>query len=429
MKKVYLVDGVRTPYLKVRTQRGAFSASDLAVASGRALLLRQPITPDKIDEVILGCIMPSQDEANIARIVALRMGCGDKVPAWTVQRNCASGMQAIDAAMQSINQGRSGLVFAGGTEAMSHAPLIVNEALTNWFMRWSSARKLTDKLVLLTQLRPSHLRFIIALLRGLNDPVIGLSMGQTAENVAERFHITRTMMDEFAVTSNQRIAAAYDDGVMDEVIPIIDGAGNVYAQDDGLRRDSSVEKLAKLKPVFDRKFGRVTAGNSSQITDGSASVLLANEATIKKHNLNVLARIVDVEWAGMDPANMGLGPVHAATQLMQRHHLTLDDIDFWEINEAFAAQVLGCVAAWKDEEYCKTHLGLSKAFGELDMAKVNIDGGAIAIGHPVGSSGARIVLHLAEILRRRSATRGIATICIGGGQGGAVLIERVDGVE
>lgn len=192
-----------------------------------------------------------------------------------------------------------------------------------------------------------------------------------------------------------------------------------------MRADSSMAGLAKLKPFFDRKYGRVTPGNSSQITDGAAWVILASEAAVRKWNLQPIGKITDSQWAGLDPAQMGLGPVHAATPILQRHGLTLGDIDAWEINEAFAAQVLGCVAAWESDAYCREQLGLAGALGSVHSDRLNIDGGAIALGHPVGASGARIVLHLLHVLRAARAKRGIASICIGGGQGGAMLVETM----
>jgi acetyl-CoA C-acetyltransferase len=212
---------------------------------------------------------------------------------------------------------------------------------------------------------------------------------------------------------------------MTEITPLIDTQGKLYPDDDGVREDSTPERLAKLKPVFDKPWGNITAGNSSQVTDGAAMLVLASEAAVAKWNLRPLGRIVDSQWAGLDPAQMGLGPVHAATPILQRHGLGLNDLDLWEINEAFAAQVLGCLAAWRDEAYCQAHFG-TPAWGSLDPAKLNVDGGAIAIGHPVGASGARIVLHLLDALKRRGAKRGMAAICIGGGQGGAMLVETLD---
>jgi acetyl-CoA C-acetyltransferase len=425
---VYIVDGARTPFLKARNAPGPFSAGDLASAAGRALLARQPFAPEDLDEVILGCASPSPDEVNIGRVAALRIGCGNKVPGWTVMRNCASGMQALDSAMVNIQSGRSQLVLAGGVDALSRAPLLYSETMVLWFARMAMAKTAGQKAALFSRLKPSALLSpVIGLMKGLTDPVVGLLMGQTAENLAHRFGITREQMDVFSVRSHQRTAAGQDAGHYGEVVPLVGRDGSVYAADDGLRRDSAMPGLAKLKPFFDRKYGTVTPGNSSQITDGGTWLILASAEAVQQHKLQPLGKIADAQWAGLDPAQMGLGPVHAATPILQRHGLGLNDLDAWEINEAFAAQVLGCIAAWKDAAYCREQLGLDAPLGELDQDKLNVDGGAIALGHPVGASGARIVLHLLHVLRRsgKANARGIATICIGGGQGGAMLVETV----
>src|SRR6266851_6039384 len=266
-------------------------------------------------------------------------------------------------------------------------------------------------------------------MKGLTDPMVGLLMGQTAENVAHRFGITREQMDAFSVRSHERAARAQDEGRLapggGEVEALYDADGATFPLDDGVRRDSSTENLAKLKPFFDRKYGNVTAGNSSQITDGAAWLVLATEEAVKRHKLEPVGRIADSQWAGIDPAQMGLGPVHASTPILKRHGLKLNDLDAWEINEAFAAQVLACLAAWKENKYCREQLGLEGAMGEIDMEKLNVDGGAIALGHPVGASGARIVLHLLHVLKRTKGKRGMASICIGGGLGGAMLVETL----
>ncbi|MBM3355587.1 MAG: acetyl-CoA C-acyltransferase, partial [Betaproteobacteria bacterium] len=267
------------------------------------------------------------------------------------------------------------------------------------------------------------------IMKGLTDPMVGLLMGQTAENLAHRFGITRARMDAYSVRSHQRVVRAQDEGPLaaggGELEAVYDAGGHAYTLDDGVRRDSSIENLAKLKPFFDRKYGNVTPGNSSQITDGAAWLVLASEEAVKRHGLSPIGRIVDAEWAGLDPAQMGLGPVHAATPILKRHGLKLDGLDYWEINEAFAAQVLGCLAAWKDQAYCREQLGLGGAMGAMDEEKLNVDGGAIALGHPVGASGARIVLHMLRLLKRKNAKRGMASICIGGGLGGAMLVEAL----
>ncbi|TNF98339.1 MAG: acetyl-CoA C-acetyltransferase [Gammaproteobacteria bacterium] len=423
-RPVYIVDGARTPFLKAAGQPGPFHAADLAVACGSILLARQPFSPDALDEVIVGCVAPTVDEANIARIIALRIGCDKQVPAFTVQRNCASGMQSLDTAALEIATGRADIILAGGTEAMSHSPVVFNEKMAAWLGAWTGSRSLMQRLAVLSQFRPSLLAPVIGLLRGLTDPVTGLSMGQTAENLAWRFNISREQMDAFALHSHQRLARAQDEGFLDEIVTLIDQRGNIHESDDGLRRDSSMERLAKLRPVFDKRYGNITAGNSAQITDGACLLILASEEAVQQHELQIMGRLVDSQWAGLDPAQMGLGPVHATTPILQRQNLTLDDIDIWEINEAFAAQVLACVAAWEEKAYCQQQLGLDDVMGTLDQEKLNLDGGGISLGHPVGASGARITLHALKALHRKNKQRAIATLCIGGGQGGAVMIER-----
>ena len=423
---IYIIDGNRTPFLKARNRPGPFSASDLATDAGRALLLRQRFAPDALDEVILGCAAPSADEVNIGRVAALRMGCGLKVPGWTVMRNCASGMQSIDSAINNIRAGRSELVLAGGVDALSRAPLLFSDAMVQWLSKWYAAKGAGQRAALLTQFRPHYFAPVIALMKGLTDPICGLLMGQTAENLAYRFGITRADMDAFSARSHARVLAAQKAGhYANEVLPVFDAKGTLYAADDGVREDSTPENLAKLKPFFDRKYGNVTAGNSSQVTDGGAWVILASQAAVDRHGLAPIGRIVDSQWAGLDPAQMGLGPVYAATPILKRHGLALNDLDAWEINEAFAAQVLACERAWADDAFCRDELGLPGALGAIDQDKLNVDGGAIALGHPVGASGTRIVLHVLNVLRRTGGKRGMAAICVGGGLGGAMLVETV----
>ncbi|MCX7121240.1 MAG: acetyl-CoA C-acetyltransferase [Gammaproteobacteria bacterium] len=424
-RPVYIVDGSRTPLLKAKTERGPFSASDLAVNTGRVLLSRQTFLPSDIDEVIMGCMMPSEDEANIARLIALRLGCGNKVPAWTVQRNCASGLQSLDCAVKDIATGRANLVLAGGTEVMSRAPLLFKPDMVNWLGRLNAAKSFGAKAKTFLQFRLSFLAPIIALMHGLSDPLCGMNMGQTAELLAYQFGITRTEMDAFAADSQLRASTAIKNKHLGEITTLYDARGKFYNVDEGVRADSTAEKLAKLKPVFDRPYGMVTAGNSSQVTDGAALLILASEEAIEKHKLPVLAKIIDTQWAALSPDVMGLGPAYSAAALLKQNNLALSDIDYWEINEAFAAQVLACTKAFESDQFCRDELGLSDALGTIDPARLNVDGGAIALGHPVGASGARIVLHLAHILKRENAKRGIATLCIGGGQGGAMLIENI----
>jgi len=423
-RPVYVVDGVRTPFLKARGGPGPFHASDLSLAASRALLMRLGLAPDVVDQVVLGCVSSGPDEANIARVLALRLGCGEQVPAWTVQRNCASGMQALESAALDIASGRSDMVLAGGVESMSHHPVLLNEMMVGWLGMWNQARSLGARGRALAQLRMQHFKPIVALLRGLTDPVVGLSMGQTAEELAERFGIDRETMDAYAMRSHQRLAHAREQGWLDEIEPLYDSQGQVYEHDDGLRPDSSMESLARLRPVFDRPVGRVTAGNSAQVSDGAAMLLLASEDAVARFDLPILGSIVDSQWAGLDPAQMGLGPVHAMAPIMYRHELDSADIGVWEINEAFAAQVLACGRAWQSDEFCRDVLKQENGFAPINEDRLNVDGGGVSLGHPVGASGARITLHALKVMQREGRQRGMASLCIGGGQGGALLLER-----
>lgn len=422
-RKVFVVDGARTPFLKARGKPGPYAAADLAVAAGRPLLARMPFEPEAIDEAIVGCVIPAPDEANIARIIALRLGCGKRMPAYTVQRNCASGLQAVASGYERIALGYSDLVLVGGTEAMSRSPIQWNAAMVGWLAQVMRAKTVSARMAAIARLRPSYLKPVFTLLLGLSDPLVKLSMGQTAEIVAKRFNITREQQDAYALQSHQRLAAAYDEGRMqDEVMPLFSPGGKVDKEDDGMRRDTGMEKLAKLRPVFDRRYGLVTSGNSSQVTDGAAMLMLASESAVEKHKLPVLGELLGHEWAGVDPRQMGLGPVHAVAGLLARKQLAMKDIDLMELNEAFAAQVLGCQAAWESAEYARDELGMDKPLGAMDPERLNPDGGAVSCGHPVGASGARLVLHLLLALRQRGGGQGIATLCIGGGQGGAMLV-------
>ena len=274
-------------------------------------------------------------------------------------RNCASGMQALDAAATNIAFGRSELVLAGGTESMSNAPVLFSKGFVTWLSGWARARSVGQKVKALTKMKLANLAPVIGLLKGLSDPVVGMSMGQTTEKIAWKFGISREQMDRFAVRSHDRLAAAIDNGFFDEeLVPIYDTKGNSYTEDDGLRRGSTMEKLAKLRPVFDKPTGKVTAGNSAQITDGCAWLVLASEEAVEKHDLKPRAKLVDSNWAGLDPTQMGLGPVHASTPILQRNGLGLNDVDYWEINEAFAGQVLGCLAAWNQRNTAANSLAL-----------------------------------------------------------------------
>jgi len=411
--------------VKARGRPNPFTPVDLAVAAGRPLLLRQPFAPNAFDEVILGCVSIHADEVNPGRVAALRLGCGPEVPGWTVQRNCASGMQSVDSAYRQIAAGQADLILAGGTEALSQTPLLFRERAVHWFADLNSARSLLQRLKVLARFRPAMLAPSIGLLRGLTDPVVKLNMGQTAEILAHQFCVSREEADAYALESHQRLARAQENGWLGEIEPMFNRDGALYDTDDGVRPDNSMENLGRLKPAFERPYGKVTAGNSSQITDGASWLICASERAVKTHKLEPIAVIADSEWAACDPSVMGLGPVIASTPMLTRNGLALSDIGLWEINEAFAAQVLACLRAWEDADFCRDILGLTGAFGAPAPEALNVDGGAISLGHPVGASGNRIVLHLIHAMKQLGASTGVATECIGGGMGGAMLIEAV----
>jgi len=433
-ESVYVIDGLRTPQLKSTGKPGTFSASDLAVSAARSLLLKMPFSSDSIDEVIIGCVMPAANETNIARQIALRIACQEKTPAWTVQRNCASGLQAIDSGMNSIRSGRANLVMVGGTEVMSRAPLLWSTSMVNWLSEWFRLQSRgfsnsKQQLKHFFQLRPVFFKPVFSLLEGLTDPLAGMSMGQTAENLAWRFNISRSEMDHYALQSHQRLTKAISQGdFASEITPLYDKNNHFFDHDNGVRSDSSLDKLAKLRPVFDKKNGSVTAGNSAQISDGATILFLASEKMVKEHKLPVLGKLIDCHWQGLAPEEMGLGPAYAIPPLLEKHHLNIDDIDLWEINEAFAAQVLACKKALNDDVFCSSELKLANKIGEISDSRLNVDGGGISMGHPVGASGSRIVLHLLKRLKqnfseKKATSLGIASLCIGGGQGGAILVE------
>ena len=422
---VYIVDGARTPFIKVEGAPGPFTPVDLAVQCGRPLLMRQPFAPTEVDRVILGCVNVLPEEMNPARVAALRLGMGEAMPAHTVQINCGSGMLAIDAGRAAIRSGAD-LVLAGGSEALSHAPLYFRQDAVAWVSALNGARSLGARARVLAAVKPRYFKPVIGLLRGLTDPLVDLSMGQTAEVLAHDFATRRRAADEYAAESHRRLANAQQHGWLEgEVVPAFASDGRWFDRDNGVRPDSTAEALAGLRPVFEKPWGQVTAGNSSQITDGASWVLLASARAVERHGLEPLARIVDSHWSALDPAIMGLGPVLSCHELLRRSGHDLGDIDLWEINEAFAAQVLACLTAFASDTFCRRILHRDGALGVIPDDRLNTDGGAISLGHPVAASGNRIVLHLARKLRRLGLRRGIASQCVGGGRGGALLREAV----
>lgn len=424
LERIAFVEGVRTPFCKAGTALKDVPADELGRIAVAELLYRAELDPKKIDHVVIGNVSQPPEAANIARVIALKAGIPQPVPAYTVHRNCASGFEALTSAAEKIWAGQAAIVVAGGTESMSNIPLLFGKELTEVYAALQKAKTLSQKLSVLSRLRPQHLQPLIGVMMGLTDPVCGLNMGETAEVLARDFKISRKMQDEFALLSHQRAVAAIKAGAFkDEIIPTPAADGKIIIEDIGPRADSTLEKLSTLKPVFDKRYGTVTAGNSSMITDGAAMTLVMTESRANELGYAPLGYLRSYAYAGCDPKRMGLGPSFATPVALRHAQMTLKDIDLIELNEAFAAVVLANEILFRSADHAKA-LGLSQPIGEIDIEKLNVNGGAIALGHPVGSSGTRLVLTLLCELKRRNKSTGLATLCVGGGQGGALILER-----
>jgi acetyl-CoA acetyltransferase family protein len=424
---IYIVDGVRTPLAKSGTTLADYDAVELGKATVSLLLARSGIDPAKIEEVIIGCVGQPAHAPNIGRVIALRSGIPEPVPAITVHRNCASGFEAVTQAAEKMLAGRGNVFVVGGVESMSQIPLLFSYEAAKKFVALSRAKNLSQKLQAIASLRASDFKPQVALQLGLGDPVSGFNMGQTAENLSRDFNITREEQDALALRSHQRAAVARD-RLREEITPFyLTKAKNGKTHmdhDNGPRENQSMEALAKLKPVFEPRTGTVTAGNSSQITDGAVALLLMNEQGLRESGLSPLGRLLGYAYAGVDPSRMGLGPVFAINRAEQRTGLGIKDAAVIEINEAFAAQVIACQRAAKSTEYAAKHLGRETALGEIPDDILNVNGGGIALGHPVGVTGSRLVLTALKELHRRQADKALVSLCVGGGQGGALWLSR-----
>ncbi len=424
--RIAIVDGVRTPMTKAGTVLKDTQADDLGAAVVAEVVARSGVAAEEIDEVIIGNVAQPAHAANIARVIALKAGIPQRVPAYTVHRNCASGMESITSAANKILAGHGKVFVAGGVESMSNIPLLFSGEYADFAARLARAKSFPQRLVAMSSFRMRLLRPQVGLVMGLTDPVSGLIMGLTAENLAREFHISRGEQDAYALLSHQRALAARLDGSLEgEVhpVPAWPRFEVMVTQDNGPRENQSLEALAKLRPYFDRRNGTVTAGNSSQITDGAAAVVVMSEEEAKSRGLEPLGYLRDYAYASLEPERMGLGPVYAASRLFESSGATMRDIDYVEINEAFAAQVIACEIAFASDAFARTFLGRDCRVGELDRARMNAQGGAIAIGHPVGMTGTRLVIHALRELRRRGKNTALATLCVGGGQGAALLLE------
>ncbi len=426
LEPLAVVAGMRTPFAKAFGPLAGVPADELGRLAVEAALERAGLKPVEIDEVVFGNVAGPAEASNVARVIAQRAGVPYDRVAHTVNRNCASGLEAVVSAWQALRENRADLIAAGGTESMSNVPLLWDHRFQEWLIAWTKERRTWKKLALLPRLRPGYFKPIPALQVGLTDPICGLNMGQTAELLATEFDISREEQDEYALGSHQRALAAWDRGFFkDEVIPLRadQTGGQPLATDFGPRAGQSLASLARLRPIFEPQGGTVTVGNSCSITDGAAALVLMSASRARSLGCKPLGFVTDYALAGCEPQRMGLGPVYATSLLLAKSKLTLADFDLIEINEAFAAQVLACRKAMASTTFARRELGREQPLGELDLAKLNVNGGAIALGHPVGTSGARLILTLLRALRERGLKRGLAALCIGGGQGVAAIVE------
>ena len=424
--RLVIVDGVRTPFCKAGTELSPLGAEELGRISVSALLARTALDPKLVDQVIFGCVGQPAEAANVARVIALRAGIPEFVPAMTVHRNCASGCEALTQADELMRVGRGSVYIVGGTESMSNIPLLFKRETAEKFGRLNRAKTLGQRLRVMASFRPSDFSPRVGLMLGLTDPTCGMNMGETAELLARDFSISREDQDKFALKSHQRALAARE-RIADEIAPLFltNNGAHPVTRDNGPRDNQTIEALKKLKPFFDRKHGTVTAGNASQVTDGAVALLVMSERRAKELGYKPLGALVGYAYAGCDPRRMGLGPVFAIARAETQCGLKLSDADLIEINEAFAAQTLAVKKAAESEEFARKFLGRDQALGEMADDKLNVNGGAIALGHPVGASGARLPLTALKELHRRNKKRALISVCVGGGQGGALWLERM----
>ncbi|MCK5819094.1 MAG: thiolase family protein [Psychromonas sp.] len=425
-ERLAIVNGIRSPFCKAGTNMAGVNADDLGAVIVKELIAKIDIPLDLIDEVIIGNVGQPANSPNIARVIALKAGLPESVIAYTVNRNCASGMQSITTGYEKLLAGNGNIVIAGGTESMSGYPLIYGRKMTNLFVHLMRSKTLPQKLSILSKFRPSFLKPILSIVEGLTDPVCSLNMGQTAEVLAREFHISREEQDVFALNSHVKASKAQQSGFFDdEIHPILLPPKYLQIQktDNSLRHNQTLDNLTKLRPYFDRLTGTVTVGNACPVTDGAGAVMIMLESKAKELGLKPLGYIRDYAYAGLAPNRMGLGPIYATSKLLDKTSMRMSDFDLIEINEAFAAQVIANERAFASKDFANKYLNKYEALGEIDPNIVNINGGAIALGHPVGATGTRLIITLLRSLRSQNKNCGLAALCVGGGQGAAFALE------
>lgn len=426
MPKAVIVGGVRSPFVRAGDQLRFTPTPELGRVVTQELLMRYDVKPDSIEELICGNVGTPPDATNVGRVISLLSGIPKEVIAHTISRNCASGMDSVTQAVEHVESGRFKKVIALGVESMSSAPLFFPKQMSEKLLNTTKAKTTMQKFQAFSKMRLSDFTPQIGLVMGLTDPVSGLIMGKTAEKVARKFGITREDQDEYALRSHEKAVAALDAGrLARETMTIYPAPKNdPITQDIGPRKGQSIASLSKLKPYFDPKYGSVTVGNACMVTDGACALLIMDEDLAKAEGYKPIGRIRSFAYAGCDPSTMGLGPVYATSKALDQTGMKLSDIQLTEINEAFAAQVIGCLRGFESKTFCEEELGKGYAIGSIDPERLNVNGGAIALGHPVGATGNRITLTLLHEMERRNLDVGLATLCVGGGLGGAVIVER-----
>jgi len=423
IRRVAIIGGNRIPFMRSNTAYSYASNMDMLSATLQGLVTRFDLDGERLGEVAAGAVMKHSRDFNLAREATLNSGLALETPAYDVQQACGTGLEAAILVANKIALGQIDVGIAAGTDTASDAPIALNEKYRRMILDLNKAKTMGQRLKTLLRFRPS---FILPSLPQNAEPRTGLSMGEHCERMVKQWSISREAQDELTWKSHQNLLAAYDEGFFDDLISSFEGF-----QRDGIMRDTPIEKLAKLKPAFDRENGSLTAANSTTLTDGAASVLLASEEWAAERNLPIMAYLTFSEVAAVDFYSQGensegllMAPAYAVPRMLKRAGISLQDFDFYELHEAFAAQALCTMKAWEDEEFCQQKLGLDKALGSIDRAKLNVKGSSVATGHPFAATGPRIIATLAKILEQKGEGRGLISICAAGGQGVTAIIER-----
>jgi acetyl-CoA C-acetyltransferase len=423
IRRVAIIGGNRIPFMRSNTAYSYASNMDMLSATLQGLVKRFGLEGERLGEVSAGAVMKHSRDFNLAREATLNSGLALETPAYDIQQACGTGLEAAILVANKIALGQIDAGIAAGTDTASDAPIALNEKYRRMILDLNKAKTMGERLKILLRFRPS---FILPSLPANAEPRTGLSMGQHCELMVKDWDISREAQDQLTWKSHQNLLAAYDEGFFEDLISPFDGV-----ERDGIMRNTPMEKLAKLKPAFDRENGSLTAANSTTLTDGAAAVLLASEEWAAEHNLPVMAYLSFSEVAAVDFYSQGeqsegllMAPAYAVPRMLKRAGLSLQDFDFYELHEAFAAQALCTMKAWEDEDFCKNKLGLDKALGSIDRDKLNIKGSSVATGHPFAATGPRIIATLAKILEQKGEGRGLISICAAGGQGVTAIIER-----